>query len=131
MDIYTATQRLTRTFTVDSEPLSSSMYGAIGDGYTCALVGINGSVDWLCLPRFDSPSVFGGILDLENGGFFQIAPAEPGHEALQSYDDSTNVLQTLFSKSGHALKFSADLQLFYRSCGIVVTAVGRNGYALS
>ena len=98
MDIYTATQRLTHTFTDDSKPLASSMYGAIGDGYTCALVGINGSVDWLCLPRFDSPSVFGGILDPEKGGFFRIAPAEPNHEALQSYDDSTNVLQTLFRK---------------------------------
>jgi len=103
VDIYTATQRLTHTFSADSKPLTSSMYGAIGDGYTCALVGVNGSVDWLCLPRFDSPSVFGSILDREKGGFFRIAPAEASHEALQSYDDSTNVLQTLFRKPGQGV----------------------------
>jgi hypothetical protein len=49
-------------------------YGIIGDLHTTALVGTDGSIDWLCLPRFDSPSVFAAILDDQKGGRFKIAP---------------------------------------------------------
>ena len=50
-------------------------YGVIGDMRSVALVGKNGSIDWCCLPRFDSPSVFAAILDDRKGGFFKLAPA--------------------------------------------------------
>ncbi len=49
-------------------------YGMIGDMHTVALVGMNGSIDWLCYPHFDSPSVFAAILDDKKGGRFHIAP---------------------------------------------------------
>lgn len=49
-------------------------YGLIGNMRTAALVGMNGSIDWLCFPHFDSPSVFASILDTEKGGRFQISP---------------------------------------------------------
>src|SRR5713101_7958534 len=49
-------------------------YGVIGDLYTVALVGMDGSIDFLCLPHFDSPSVFAALVDAERGGRFQIAP---------------------------------------------------------
>ena len=49
-------------------------YGLIGDMHTCALVAVDGSIDWMCMPRFDSPSMFCAILDDQKGGFFRIAP---------------------------------------------------------
>jgi GH15 family glucan-1,4-alpha-glucosidase len=98
VDIYTASRRIARTFRVEDRPLEIGEYGAIGEGYTCALIGINGSVDWLCVPRFDSPSIFGAILDPDHGGFFRICPTRSGYESLQAYDDATNVLQTLFRR---------------------------------
>lgn len=72
-------------------------YGVIGDLYTVALVGKNGSIDWCCLPDFDSPSVFAAILDAAKGGFFRIAPVEtPGMDLKQMYFPNTNILITRF-----------------------------------
>ena len=109
VDIYTATRRISRFIEVDGAPPASTGYGAIGEGHTCALVGVNGSVDWLCLPRFDSPSVFGALLDSERGGFFRISPSGHGYESLQAYDDATNVLQTLFRRPGEGAVVLTDL----------------------
>ena len=70
-------------------------YGLIGNMHTAALVGRNGSIDWLCLPHFDSPSVFGGILDDKKGGLFCISPAtEERGTRRQIYWPQTNVLIT-------------------------------------
>src|ERR1700756_3996407 len=72
-------------------------YGIIGNMHSAALVGLDGSVDWLCLPRFDSPSVFGTILDADKGGRFRIAPAAAGElRQKQYYWPETNVLVTRF-----------------------------------
>jgi GH15 family glucan-1,4-alpha-glucosidase len=70
-------------------------YGLIGDMHTVALVGKNGSLDWLCLPDFDSPSVFARILDQEKGGFFQISPVD-AYTTKQVYWPESNVLVTQF-----------------------------------
>ncbi len=70
-------------------------YAVIGDMRTAALVGKNGSIDWCCLPHFDSPSVFARILDDRKGGFFSIAPDEDC-PVKQMYLPSTNVLMTRF-----------------------------------
>jgi GH15 family glucan-1,4-alpha-glucosidase len=72
-------------------------YGVIGNLRTCALVGTDGSIDWLCLPRFDSPSVFAAVLDDGKGGRFRIAPAScEGLRHKQFYWPDTNVLITRF-----------------------------------
>ena len=71
-------------------------HGLIGDLQTCALVSTDGSVDWFCCPRFDSPSVFGALLDDERGGRFRIRPAEPGYRTSQMYFPDTAILVTRF-----------------------------------
>ena len=71
-------------------------YGIIGDMHSAALVGKDGSIDWLCFPHFDSPSVFAAILDDEKGGRFKIAPAAEGAARKQLYWPDTNVLITRF-----------------------------------
>jgi GH15 family glucan-1,4-alpha-glucosidase len=70
-------------------------YGIIGDLHTAALVGRNGSIDWLCAPRFDSPSVFAALLDPGVGGRWQIRPVG-GWTSEQRYLPATNVLETAF-----------------------------------
>lgn len=70
-------------------------YGIIGDMRTAALVGRHGGIDWCCLPRFDSGSVFGALLDPQRGGTWLVQPAEP-FQATQRYLTGTNILQTTF-----------------------------------
>lgn len=71
-------------------------YGLIGNLRTAALVGMDGSIDWLCLPRFDSPSVFAAILDDRKGGRCRIAPLGDGVRHKQFYWPNTNILITRF-----------------------------------
>jgi GH15 family glucan-1,4-alpha-glucosidase len=71
-------------------------YGIIGNMRTVALVGMNGSIDWYCYPHFDSPSIFGAILDDKNGGCFRISAGSDGGRHKQFYWPSTNVLVTRF-----------------------------------
>src|SRR5215831_10007143 len=75
------------------KPIES--YGVIGDLHTVALVSMDGSIDWCCLPQFDSPSIFAAILDERKGGFFKIASLyEAQHK--QMYLPESNVLLTRF-----------------------------------
>ncbi len=66
-------------------------HAVIGDGRSAALVDRDGGIDWLCWPRFDSPSLFAGILDAERGGSLRIGPAGP-RRARREYLAGTNVL---------------------------------------
>lgn len=76
-------------------------YAVIGDLHTVALVGKNGSIDWCCLPRFDSPSVFGALLDADKGGFFRIEPTTmDGVTCKQLYLPESNLLLTRFLSEG-------------------------------
>jgi GH15 family glucan-1,4-alpha-glucosidase len=77
------------------QPISN--YGVIGNLRTTALVGMNGSIDWYCQPHFDSPSLFGAILDARKGGFFRISPISEDIHYKQLYLPDTNVLISRFS----------------------------------
>ncbi len=71
-------------------------YGVIGDCDTVALVGTDGSIDFMCFPYFDSPSIFARLLDEEKGGSFQLHPSLTGARQKQLYLPDTNILFTRF-----------------------------------
>jgi GH15 family glucan-1,4-alpha-glucosidase len=71
-------------------------YGFVGDTLTAALIGINGSIDWMCLPRFDSAACFAALLGDEQNGCWRIAPAQPWQRASQAYRKDTLILETVF-----------------------------------
>jgi GH15 family glucan-1,4-alpha-glucosidase len=75
-------------------PRSIEDYALISDCYSGALVGRDGSVDWLCMPRYDSPSVFGALLGSVDHGRWLLAPADPLATATRRYDGDTLVLVT-------------------------------------
>lgn len=71
-------------------------YALIGDTQTAGLVGRDGSLDWLCLPRFDSPACFAALLGDESHGRWLIAPDDPVRRTERRYRDGTLVLETDF-----------------------------------
>ncbi len=83
------------------KPIGS--YGVVGDMRSAALIAQDGSVDWLCLPRFDSPSVFAAILDDRKGGHFALRPAAL-YRSSQRYLTNTNVLCTTFITSSGSVE---------------------------
>lgn len=74
-------------------------YGIIGDLHSAALVSNQGSLDWLCWPRFDSPSIFARLLDREKGGHLRISPLGR-FDSSQEYEPRTNILRTHFDAKG-------------------------------
>ncbi len=81
---------------MSTQPPKIQDYAIIGNRRSAALISKRGSLDWLCWPRFDSPSIFGALLDRKIGGRWTIQPTEES-QAFRQYIENTNVLQTVFS----------------------------------
>jgi len=75
-------------------------YALIGDLQTCALVARDGSIDWMCVPRFDSPACFAALLGTPDHGRWKLAPAEPVRDVQRRYRDDTLILETTFETAG-------------------------------
>lgn len=92
---------------MDAYPLIEN-HGLIGDLQTAALVTTDGAIDWFCCPRFDSPSVFGALLDRERGGHFTVRPSGTTYTTKQLYFPDTAILVTRFmteSGTGEVVDF--------------------------
>jgi len=78
------------------EYLPIAEHGLVGDLHTVALVGTTGTIDWYCCPAFDSPSVFGCVLDADDGGYYALRPDGEDWSSKQLYFPDTNILITRF-----------------------------------
>ena len=96
------------------KPISD--YGIIGNMFSAALVARTGSIDWCCLPRFDSPSLFAAILDDKKGGKFGIEPTSQ-FESSQSYLNDTNILQTVFQTETGTVTLTDFMPCYQRANG--------------
>jgi GH15 family glucan-1,4-alpha-glucosidase len=94
-----------------TQPQKIYDYAMIGDSRSAALVSRHGSIDWLCWPRFDSPSLFAAILDVASGGFFRVAPVAAAR-ATRRYLDDSNVLATDFESSTGVLRLVDFMPVF-------------------
>jgi len=81
-------------------------YAFISDCHSMALVGRNGSIDWCCMPRVDSASIFGRLLDWERGGHCLVTPVDSECSSFQSYLEDTLVLETTFRTDGGEAKLT-------------------------
>lgn len=108
MDLANAARRFAKPFVFrdpgDFARLPLDARGLIGDGFSAALVAADGAIDWMCMPRFDSPSVLARVLDAERGGSMAVRPASFPFTSLQQYETDTNVLETLMQTERGALR---------------------------
>ena len=118
---------------VKVEPMSYksiSSYGIVGDLHTAALIALDGAVDWLCLPRFDSPSVFASILDEKQGGEFTIGPVSPAARSPATLPAGNQYPGHAFShpgRSGGTHRFHALTRDRERAAQFAVGSPGESG----
>jgi GH15 family glucan-1,4-alpha-glucosidase len=108
-------------------PLNIEDYALIGDCHTAAMVGRDGSIDWLCLPRFDSPSTFGALLGDERHGRWLLAPADRGATASRSYRGHTFVLDTEWETEDGAVRVTDFMPIGDRRADVIRRVTGLRG----
>jgi GH15 family glucan-1,4-alpha-glucosidase len=108
-------------------PLRLEEYALIGDCETAALVGRNGSIDWLCLPRFDSGACFAALLGTPEHGRWLLAPADPVRQTRRRYREGTLVLETDFETETGGVTVIDCMPPRSRELDLVRFVVGRHG----
>jgi GH15 family glucan-1,4-alpha-glucosidase len=103
-------------------------YAMIGDTQTAALIGDDGSVDWMCAPRFDSGACFAALLGDENHGRWLIAPAAGGGAARRRYRDGTLVLETEFDTPEGSVRITDFMPIRDKTVDIVRIVEGLHGH---
>jgi GH15 family glucan-1,4-alpha-glucosidase len=99
----------------------------IGDCETAALVGKNGSIDWLCWPRFDSPACLAALLGTAENGRWQISPVDPDMAVSRRYRDGTLILETCFSGAGGEVVLTDFMPLRDQASDVVRLVTGTRG----
>jgi GH15 family glucan-1,4-alpha-glucosidase len=102
-------------------------YALIGDCQTAALVGRNGSIDWLCWPRFDSPACFSALVGTAENGFWRIAPLHASNPTRRSYRPDTLILETEFETAEGAVTLIDFMPVRSSQSDLVRIVVGRRG----
>src|SRR5437667_6903718 len=102
-------------------------YALIGDGETAGLVSRDGSVDWLCVPRFDSPACFAALLGGPEHGRWSLAPADADAHATRRYRGDTLILETEFETAEGSVVVVDFMPLRDGKSNIVRTVVGQRG----
>jgi GH15 family glucan-1,4-alpha-glucosidase len=102
-------------------------YALIGDCEAAALVGRNGSIDWLCWPRFDSEACFAALLGTEEHGHWQIAPRDPGARVTRRYRPNTLILETRFECSEGVVTLIDFMPMGAANSNVVRLVVGERG----
>ena len=109
-------------------PLPIENYALIGDTHSAALVGTDGSIDWLCLPRFDSPGVFNALLGSPSDGRWQLCPAGEVSAVHRRYRDETMVLETDFVTPTGRVRVIDFMPVRDRRADIMRTVEGVDGH---
>ena len=102
-------------------------YALIGDCETAALVGRNGSIDWLCWPRFDGGACFAALLGTPENGRWLIAPDDPEARVARRYRDNTLILETEFTGAGGAVMLVDFMPPRGKASDVVRLVIGRRG----
>src|SRR5882757_1508213 len=102
-------------------------YALIGDCKSAALVGLDGSIDWLCWPRFDSDACFAALLGGNEHGHWQITPREAAPRVTRRYRADTLILETRFETSEGAVLLVDFMPLFGKESSIVRLVIGERG----
>ena len=108
-------------------PLPIEDYALIGDCQAAALVGRNGSIDWLCWPRFDSDACFAALLGTEEHGHWRIAPRDPAARVTRRYRPDTLILETHFECSAGAVTLVDFMPMGATNSSVVRLVVGERG----
>ena len=108
-------------------PLPIEDYALIGDCHTAALVGRDGSIDWLCFPRFDSGACFAALLGAPAHGRWLIAPAAEVHSVRRKYRDGTLILETEFETHEGAVRITDCMPLSHERWDVLRIVEGLNG----